>query len=345
MPKKQEINVTIKHIAEEMGVSFSTVAKALNNDPVVKEATREKVQKKAVEMGYLPNIIAKGLRSKSTKTVGVILNDIENPTRTHVVKKVSIDLANIGYTTLIFDSQYDLEIERKNVLSALSHMPDAIIISPVSVKSKNLILLKNMYDRTIILGRQITGIPTHYVHMDHRQGGYLSASTMIENGHKNNLILNDPKDAPSGIQFIEGVQNAYAKSGLKLEENRIFSFFPSIENSCNLILSLFNQEKHLFQIPFSGIIASYDILAFGVYQAAHKLRLKIPGEISIIGYDDNPIARLLDPPLSTIYMPTDEIASKCTEILHKRLILNDPEVKVHVLHPRLIVRESIRKNN
>ena len=343
MTKKQEINVTIKNIAHEMGISFSTVAKALNNDPVVKEETRKRVQEKAVEMGYFPNIIAKGLRSKSTKTVGVILNDIENPTRTHIVRKVAIDLANIGFTTLIFDSQYDLEIERNNILAVLSRMPDAIIISPVSIRSKNLRLLKNLFDRTIILSRHFDAIPANYVHMDHKLGGYISATTMLESGHKQNLILNDPKDAPSGIQFIKGVLKAYEEKQVVLDENYIFSFFPSIDNSTELILSLYDSQSHAFKIPFSGVIASYDILAFGVYQAAQKIGLKIPEDISVIGYDDNPIARLLDPPLSTIYMPTDEIASKCSEILQARLLNNDSKVKTYSLKPCLVMRNSIRK--
>ena len=345
MAKKNEINVTIKIIAQQLGISFSTVAKALNNDPVVKEETRKRVKDKAAELGYLPNIIARGLRSKSTKTIGIILNDIENPTRTHIVKQVSIDLAKNGFTTLIFDSQYDLEIEKNNMLSALSRMPDAIIISPVSIKSNNLQLLKNMFDRTIILSRSFDSIPANYVHMDHKRGGFISATTMLEFGHTLNLVLNDPKDAPSGIQFIEGVKQAYKEKGISFNDNYVFSFFPSIENSTNLIISLFDFSSHSFKLPFTGIISSYDILACGVYQAASKIGLIIPDDISVLGYDDIPIARLLTPPLSTIHMPSEEIASRCSEILIAKLVNNDMTLKQFSLKPHLVLRDSIKRIN
>ncbi len=187
MANRAEPNITIKNIAEQLGVSFSTVAKALNNDPLVKEETRKRVHEKAAELGYLPNSLAQGLRSKTTKTIGVILNDIENPTRTHIVKRISVDLAKYGYTTLIFDSLYDLAIERKNISTALSRMPDSIVISPVSIHAENLSLLSNMYDRTVILSRMYEAVPANYVHMDHKRGGYISASTMLNNGHSRNL--------------------------------------------------------------------------------------------------------------------------------------------------------------
>lgn len=343
MAKANYESVTIKNIAVQLGISFSTVAKALNNDPVVKEETRKRVKEKAEEMGYFPNIIAKGLRSRSTRTVGVILNDIENPTRTHIVKKVSIDLAKNGYTTLIFDSQYNLEIEKKNILATLARMPDAIIISPVSIKSKNLQLLKHFFDRTIILSRFFDAIPANYVHMDHKQGGYISASTMLDYGHTQSLILNDPVDSPSGIQFLDGVRQAYEEKRIIFEEKYVFSLSPSIENSYNLVLGLYDFQSSTFKIPFTGVFSSYDILACGVYQACQKIGLRIPEDISILGYDDIPFAKLLTPPLSTVYYPSEEIASRCSEILISKLINNDLALKHYSLKPHLVLRESIKR--
>ncbi len=343
MANRAEPNITIKNIAEQLGVSFSTVAKALNNDPLVKEETRKRVHEKAAELGYLPNSLAQGLRSKTTKTIGVILNDIENPTRTHIVKRISVDLAKYGYTTLIFDSLYDLAIERKNISTALSRMPDSIVISPVSIHAENLSLLSNMYDRTVILSRMYEAVPANYVHMDHKRGGYISASTMLNNGHSRNLILAEPPDFPSSEQFLAGVRQAYEEHGVSYNEAMMVYGTPSLEVGFQGINDLFDLQNRQFKIPITGVIASCDLFAFGVYRAVGKFGLRIPEDISIIGYDDNPMAALSTPPLTTMYMPKEAIASHCSEILISKLINKDPVIKSYSLEPYLVQRESIRK--
>jgi LacI family transcriptional regulator len=345
MTKKMGSNVTIKNIAEQLGVSFSTVSKALNDDPIVKEETRLRVQEKAAELGYLPNIIAKGLRVKTTKTIGVILNDIENPTRTHIVKKISVDLAKYGYTTLIFDSLYDLSVERKNIYTVLSWMPDSVVISPVSVNSENLQLLSNIFDRTLILSQIYDAISANYVHMDHKRGGYISATTMINNGHLRNILFVEPPDFPSAAQFLDGVKQAYMENNVPFDDDMLVYGTPSIEVGLQGTLDLYDFENKTFKKQFTGIIASCDLFAFGIYQAAQKIGFKIPQDISIIGYDDNPMAGLSMPPLTTLYMPKEAIAAHCSEILISKLIHKDPLVKSYSLEPYLVQRESIRKIN
>jgi DNA-binding LacI/PurR family transcriptional regulator len=345
MTSEKDAKVTIKFIASQMGISFSTVSKALNNDPLVKEETRIRVQEKAAELGYFPNVFARGLRSKTTKTIGVILNDIENPTRTHIIKCISIEMAKYGFTTLIFDSQYDLAIEKRNILSVLSRMPDGIVISPVSTNKENLELLQSDFPTTIVLSRIFDSIPANYVHMDHKQGGYISASTMIDNGHINNLIITEPIDFPSSAQFLEGVKQAYQEHSILFKEDMVVYAIPSIESGVDAICSLYNQRTKTFDLAFTGVIANYDMFAFGVYRSAEKLGLKIPDDISVIGYDDNPVSSWLTPPLTTMYMPKEDIASHCTEILISKLINDDNTIQKYTLHPHLVIRNSIKKIN
>ncbi len=344
MNNKKEIDITIKYIAEQLGVSFSTVAKALNDDPVVKEETRKRVQDKAAELGYYPNILAKGLRSKVSKTIGIILNDIENPTRSHIVKRISVDLAKYGYTTLIFDSQYDLDIEKRNILNVLSRMPDCVVISPVSKDIVNLSLLNNIFDRTVILSMMFDNIPANYVHMDHKHGGYISASAMLNYGHTRNIIFVEPIDFPSSVQFLDGVKLAYKEKDVPFDEDLVIYRIPSIENGCDAICSLYDSKKKGFTIPFTGVIANYDMYAFGVYKAAIKLGFKIPGDISVIGYDDNPMASMLTPPLTTMFMPSESVAAHCSAILLSKLVDKDPTIKSYDLKPYLVERDSIKRN-
>jgi DNA-binding LacI/PurR family transcriptional regulator len=335
--------VTIKDIAKSLGVSFSTVAKALNDDSVVAEETRKRVHEKAKEMGYLPNLMAVGLRSNSTRTIGIILNDIENPTRSYIIKRISMEMVKHGFTSFIFDSSYSESIEKQNINNLISRIPDCIIISPVNTNSGNMELLNGLYDRTIILSNIQDKIPANYVHMDHIRGGYISARCMLSNGHRNNLIIMEPLSYPSGSQFYQGIQQAYAEAGVEIDPNLISYGYPSIDAGINAISEKYDEQNKRFKINFTGVIASNDMFAIGIYKAANLLGFNIPDDLSIIGYDDHPIASLLNPQLSTLSYPKEDVAKLCIEILTSRLINNKTEISKFTLEPELVSRNSIKK--
>ena len=335
-------NVTIKDIARKLDVSFSTVAKALNDDPVVAEETRKRVQEKAKEMGYFPNLMAIGLRSKSTRSIGMILNDLENPTRSYILKKISMKMVQHGFTPFIFDSAYDESIEKQNILNLLSRMPEGILISPVASQFTNVRLLEKVYDRTIILSVENKGIPTNYVHMDHIKGGFIAASTMLSKGHTENLIIMEPSDYPSAVQFHAGATKAYNDFGIKLKEKYFSYAYPNIGGGAKAVLDFFDAGKRHFKHPITGIIASNDLMAVGVYKAAQQIGLNIPDDISVIGYDDLPIASLVTPRLSTLIYPKEKIAEHCTDILLSKLLDDDPNIFKFSLEPDIVLRESIK---
>lgn len=343
MADKTNANITIKSIAQRLGVSFSTVAKALNDDPLVKEETRKLVQQTAAEMGYLPNIMAKGLRSRSMKTVGVILNDLENPIHMHIVKKIMMDISQYGYTTLIFDSMYDPVIERNNIATLLSRMPDGVVIAPVSVHSHNISLLRNLLDRTVILSPLAKPLPTNYVRTNHERGAYVAAATMLNSGHTCNLIFAEPPDFPVTEQFLSGVRRAYRERGILLDESLMLHRIPSLDAGFEGVRDAYEARKGLPGGPFTGVIASCDSFAFGAYKAAAKLGLCIPEDLSVIGYDDNPMAALATPPLTTMHMPKEAIGAYCSEILISKLIQKDPNLSSYLVEAHLVQRESIRR--
>ena len=134
MPKQGE-KVTIKSIAEELGVSFSTVAKSLNDDPRISKQTKEMVKKKAQEMHYVRNYFAQSLRHQESDTIAIILSDIDIPVHAEMITRLSADLSRYGYTTIVSAPQQGEEAERNCIQSVLSRMPKAVIISPANPKS------------------------------------------------------------------------------------------------------------------------------------------------------------------------------------------------------------------
>jgi DNA-binding LacI/PurR family transcriptional regulator len=338
MPKK----VTIKSIAEELGISFSTVSKALNDSPLIKDETKKLVIEKAAELNYKPNYFAKGLRNMGTKTIGIILNDLENPANMNMIRKISVDLANHDYTTLICDSQFDTELELKNIKSVISRMPDSIIISPISSESNNLMVLEKMFNNTIVLDSISSKVSANYIFINHERAGYLSANYIISKGHKRNLILTGPKDFSGSNLFIKGIKQAYEEYNVEFDEEFVLYSKPALEDGYQLMIQSYQKLYKDNSNPFTSVITFCDTMAFGVYAAAQKLDLKIPEDISVIGYDDSPIDSFACPALTTIHMPKERIDSLCSELLVSKLVNNDKKLIAISLEPHLVERDSVK---
>lgn len=329
--------VTIKSIADELGISFSTVARALDNNPVVRPETRELVQRKAKEMNYTRNYFAQSLRQKNTKTVSIILNEIDIPAYGEMIAMISADLAQHGYTTLISDSRYSEEAERICIETVLTRMPEAVIISPTNPESKNLQLLHPLFSNTLILGELSQLSSANTLTVGHRQAGYLSAQHMLSCGNRRNLVLCGPRDFQSSQLFFLGVQDAYCKKGLTLCGDNVFWFKPSEQNAAKRFVQVWTERPS----EIDGVICFCDSMAFGIYRAARQLGLRIPEDISVIGYDDSSFNDFAAPPLTTIHMPKDLVAQHCSRFVLGRLIHGDTEQHTFALEPYLVERNSV----
>ena len=337
--QKQSEKVTIKDIAEALGVSFSTVAKALNDDPRISDQTKAMVKKKAQEMHYVRNYFAHSLRHQESYTIAIILSDIDIPVYAEMITKLSSDLSRHGYTTIVSSPHYSEEAERNCIQSVLSRMPKAVIISPANPASKNVQLLEAIYRNTLILGEPCEGVKANYLSLGHRHAGYLNAKHLLENGRHKNLIMCGLKEYESSQLFYQGVQDAYAEFGLTIDESLVSWFRPSESAGCQRATEVWEAQPGCFD----GAICFCDTLAFGVYRAAKSLGLSIPEDISVVGYDDNPTNDFTAPPLTSIHQPKDLLTQCCMEFALKCLKNEDTELKTWQLEPELASRESVGK--
>ena len=335
--QKQSDKVTIKDIAEALGVSFSTVAKALNNDPRISDQTKALVKEKAQEMHYVRNYFAHGLRHQESYTIALILSDIDIPSYAAMITKLSSDLSQYGYTTIISSPSYSKEAERNCILSVLSRMPKAVIICPANSASSNVQLLKDMFPNTLILGEPNNKIKTNFLSLGHRRAGYLNAKHLLENGRHRNLILCGLKEFEASTDFYQGVQDAYAEFGLSIDEKLVSWFRPGEEAGCQRALEVWEADPGCFD----GAVCFCDSLAFGIYRAARKLGLSIPEDISVVGYDDNSTHDFADPPLTSIHQPKEVFAQYCMEFALMCLKNEDTEPRTWQLEPVLSRRSSV----
>lgn len=334
--------VTIKSIAEELGVSFSTVSKSLNDSPAVKDETREMVIEKARSMGYSPNMLARGLRTKSTKTIAVIFNDVENPVLTYIFKTISIYMAKYGYTTLICDSQFSCQTERSTISTVLSRLPEAVIIAPATTSYNNIDLLLDSSSNIIVFDENQRGVDCNFVDVDYEYGGYVSACELLSKGHRDILIITEPLDYPYSSYYVRGIRTAFSEYRVEFREDYIKFVHSSLESACSIVLSLWDAATHTFELPFSAAMCFGDNFALGVYKAAAQLGLSIPNDISVIGFDNNEVCEFANPPLTTVHLPRERMASSCIEILESGMEQEKRGKLTFSLSPHLVSRKSVK---
>lgn len=338
----QKKNVTIKYIAEKAGVSFSTVGRALRNEVNVNEKTKKKILKIAQKLNYYPNMIAKSLRVKKTKTIGIILNDLKNPLYNDIIKAVEETINILDYSMLICDSNYNYEMERKNILSMLSKNVEGVIISPVNEKSQNLHLLTSNDIKAVYIDIKPDLEDSSYVYVDHEKAAFSATDYLIKNNHKNILLLNGPYKLSSSKYFLSGYIKALSHHNIKIKNNLIKFINININNSFQVFKEIYKNNNMEVGNNFTGIVTLSDLLALGVYKASKTFGFKIPDDYSIVGYDDIFISEYLSPPLTTIHQPKFRIGKQSINILLD-LINNKIGNKEIIINPNLIERESVKK--
>jgi LacI family transcriptional regulator len=336
--------ITIKHIAEIAGVSFSTVAKALRDDPVININTRRKIIKIAEDINYYPNLLAKGLKNKKTKTIGIILNDLKNPFYSEIYKVIEDILNERDYTMLLCDSNYDQNLERKNIITMLSKGVDGIIISPVNEASKNISLILESDLKAIFIDSLPEFPDINYVYVNHEKAAFLAAEHLIQKGHRDIVLLNGPDGLSSSQHFLRGYIQALSHYKIKPMDNLILFSEISIDSGVTAFKKLYEKRKS-GEINFSSIMTLSDLLAIGIYEAARQLKLNIPDDISVIGYDDIFATKYINPPLTTVNQPNNRTGSISINILLDMINGNSGDHKKIIIDPIFIERESVKNIN
>jgi len=338
-------NINIKYLAKVSGMSCSTVSRALRGDPTANKKTAEKILKIAHELNYYPNMLAKGLRDKKTKTIGIILNDLKNPLYYETIKIIEETLNDLDYTMLLCDSNFDLELERKNIITMLSKGVDGIIISPISIKSKNIDLIRerNLNAVYIDFAPELENI--NYVHVSHENAAYIATQYLIENGHNNILLLNGPEQLSVSKDFLKGYVKSLKEHGIPLNKQLIKYIGLSVESGYKVIKKLYPLNQPGGSNNFTAVLTLSDMLAIGVYEASKELGFKIPDDLSVVGYDNIFMTSYLAPPLATIHAPKIRIGELSIKILLDQIEGRNREYHRIILDVRLEKRESVKKIN
>ena len=345
--KKNPNKIDIKYIAKVAGVSPSTVSRALRKDTAASPKTIEKITSIAKELNYYPDSLAKGLREKKTQTIGIILNDLNNPFYTEILSTIGEILNEKNYSMIVNYSNWDFDREKKNIITLLSKRVDGIIISPVDDKSKNIDILFDNDIETVLIDCYPYFKNVSYVYTEHGKGAAIATEYLIKNGHKDILLFTGPYEYSLAKQFLNGYLETLKKHNVKAKKELIVKANNlSIESGYKIFKKILTENSTGKNIYFTAIVTISDLLAIGIYKVANELGFDIPGNYSIIGYDNIKVTSALNPPLTTIHQPRRRIGVNSTRILLNNISNENKKIIEKVaFDPHIVIRGSVRKIN
>ena len=328
--------VTIKDVAKKAGVSPATASRVAGNYGYVSQEKRRKVLEAIAQLGYKPDRIAQSMVTKTTRTVGFVVTDIQNPFFAQLARGVEDAIWEHGYA--LFLANTDENLERENaILTALQEKRvDGLVLVPASSRyssARNALI--NQGIPIILLDRASDGLETDTILVDNRQGAYTAVSHLIELGHRRIGMIVDNLDITTNEERIAGYRSALVDHNLTVEENLIKSCQFSQQSAYTLALEMLRRPDR----P-SALFTAYNLISIGTLIAIHDSGLRIPEDISIVGFDDVEWNQVISPKLTATAQPVYEMGKVAGERLIARLKGDkSPPLEIR-LKTRFIVRDS-----
>jgi len=328
------MGVSIKDIARAAGVSHSTVSRALAESPLVKEETRERIKQLAKEMGYSPHALARSLVTRRTQTVGVVVTTIADPFVSEIVRGLEETGQNHGYTIILCNSNAEPRRELAAVKALREKRVDGIIVTASRVGDLYLPLLEDFGVPIVLINNQQTGKYVYSIGTDDLRGGQIATEHLLSLGHTRIAYIASPNNVNSSQARMNGYRMALESHGIALDPALLADGDGRPAAAMEATARLLSQGAH----P-TAIFCYNDMTAIGTIRALKRMGLRVPDDISVVGYDDIPIVEYLDPPLTTIRQRKYDMGCMAMEML-LRLLNGADDVQDVTIEPTLVVRES-----
>ena len=336
MPKR----VTLKDVAERMGVSVTTVSRALKNRPDIGEETKAKIVALVEEMGYVPNMVAAGLRLERMPFVGAVIMDSANPFFAGVLRGIQDVAYGEGYQTVLcntdFNSVHELEsirlLEQLRVAGILLYPaqtdPEG---SPQSVEA-----MLRSGPPVVLMGRYYEDIEANWVIFDNPLGGYLATHHALERGYSKVAYLAGERGTSATERRYEGYRRALQEYDLPTDPSLVIWGGRGVQDGRTGFSQLIAKHR-----PPFAVFCLNDLVAIGALAVALEMGLKVPDDVAVIGYDDIELATVVSVPLTTVASSAYSLGETASRLLLD-VLSGEKEAAGHhvVLEPHLVVRQS-----
>ncbi|WP_120512304.1 substrate-binding domain-containing protein [Photobacterium salinisoli] len=330
---------TMKDIARLAGVSTSTVSHVINKSRFVSDEIAERVNRAAKELNYAPSALARSLKVNRTQTIGMLVTTSTNPFFGEVVKGVERSCYQKGYNLILCNTEGDSERMKASIDTLLQKRVDGLLLMCSTLEGEQIDVFERYPDiPVVVMDWGPMSFASDKIQDNSYQGGYLAARYLIDCGHHEIGCITGPLIKHQAQIRYEGFKRALNEAGLAFHRDWIVESDFESEGG----YQAFNQIFASGSLP-SAIFACNDMMAMGVINAAHEKGIRIPEDLSLIGYDDIHIAKFMTPSLTTIHQPKYRLGQAAVETLLKRINKEITEPQVVQLEPTLVVRKSVRR--
>jgi len=337
-------NLTLKDLAQKLGLSISTVSRALQNNPAIKNDTRLRVHKLAKKIGYYPDALAKSLKNKKSFTIGVIVPEISHTFFSSIIDGIEEITYKDGYTIMVTKSNESLEREVLNLESLISNRVAGIIasISQDTMAGEHFNKIISRGIPLVLFDRVLDNLDVHKIIGDDFEKVYEIVNHLIDSGYRNIAHLAGPSHLNITSKRLGGYKKALIDNNIELIDGLILHVNLNEKGGFEGAKTLLRKFSKI-----DAICCVNDPVAIGVYKYLKKVGIKIPDKIGITGFSNNPSSKIIHPAMTTVDQQGYKMGRKAAEILMKKINKEsiDSSNKTHIVEGKFIIRDSSRRNN
>ena len=331
------MTITIYDVAKEAKVSMATVSRVVNNNPNVKEDTRLRVQEVIKKLRYTPNAVARGLASKKTTTIGIVLPDIADLSSAEVVSGIESVANMYKYNIILANSCDDKEIEKNIFASFVSKQVDGIIYLGHSLSESSKNYLKDIKIPVVLAGNLGNDSEFYAVNIDYEKAAYDITKEFIKKGSKNISLVIDRYESQKTQRIIKGYKEALASENVEFKPQYIIDGYRTYKESNRLYKTINNIEADV-------VITMFDEVALAVMHQALDTGVSIPGELEIISLENTKLLDMTRPKISSIFQPIFDIGAVSMRILTKIIDIEKAKRKGEEIDEEELEELKIQKN-
>lgn len=327
---------TLDDVAKAAGVSTATVSRCLNNPQQVVEATRKRVLSTVEELGYTPNFAARVMAAKRSFTIGAIIPTMENAIFARGLQAFQEEIHQRGYTLLVSSSAYEPEAEKDQIRTLVARGADGLLLIGHDRDADIYDYLDRRKVPALVAWSFLPDKPVPSVGFDNCKAMKALADQIIRQGHSRLATISGISSGNDRARLrIAGIKSAMAEHGLQPDDLMVIETTYEFENGATAFRDLMATDT-----PPTAVLCGNDVLAVGALRQAQKMGLRVPEDVSITGFDDIEIARIVSPALTTVHVPHREMGQKAAQELIRMIETNSAGQSLE-LSTHLVTRDSL----
>ncbi|WP_326523059.1 LacI family DNA-binding transcriptional regulator [Sphingomonas sp.] len=338
---------TLQDVATALGLTANTISRALNDKSGVNAATRARIKAEAERLGYVPNVHARSLVLGSRRTIGVIVSNISNPFFADLVSEVELQAQHAGYTVLLLLSYESADRERDAIDRALRSGLDGVIAAPVQERSAAWAPVIKAGIPLVLVSREMPDLGVDFFSNDNAAGIRLTTDAVLARGARDVVLVDEDMPFSTIRLRIEGFRQSLERAGLPFDARQNLALVPPArsfrvsqswhaDDAYRVASDLLDRGRR----PDAFVVGD-DYYALGLYRALRERQLRVPDDVMVMGWGNHPFTRFMEPPLSTLLLPFEEVARRATRRLLDRIQgIGETGVVTERIAPELVIRAS-----